>query len=67
MTGLDRDSKNITTAEIRDNNGDLLVPERELDYDILVMALGSTSNDFGTRDQRKLHLPRQPVTGKPLP
>lgn len=48
MTGLDRDSKNITLAEIRDNNGDLLVPERELDYDILVMALGSTSNDFGT-------------------
>ncbi len=53
MTGLDRDSKNITLAEIRDNNGDLLVPERNLDYDILVMALGSTSNDFGTPGSKK--------------
>ncbi len=25
-----------------------MVPLRELEYDILVMALGSTSNDFGT-------------------
>jgi NADH dehydrogenase len=28
--------------------GEVLVPERELAYDTLVMALGSTSNDFGT-------------------
>lgn len=27
---------------------DLLVPERKVPYDTLVMALGSTSNDFNT-------------------
>lgn len=35
-------------AAIYDENQELLVPERQLDYDILVMALGSKSNDFGT-------------------
>ena len=45
---IDRDNKSITLAELRDKNGDLLVPERKLDYDILVVALGSKSNDFGT-------------------
>ncbi len=45
---IDRDSKSITLAELRDKNDELLVPERKLDYDILVVALGSKSNDFGT-------------------
>ncbi|MCU5774687.1 NAD(P)/FAD-dependent oxidoreductase [Erwiniaceae bacterium BAC15a-03b] len=48
VTNLDRESKSLQLAEIRDAQGDLLVPERELAYDTLVMALGSTSNDFGT-------------------
>ena len=30
------------------SKGELLVPERKLPYDTLVMALGSTSNDFNT-------------------
>ncbi|MEY0588153.1 NAD(P)/FAD-dependent oxidoreductase [Providencia manganoxydans] len=45
---IDRDNKKIILGELRDKNTELLVPEREIDYDILVMALGSTSNDFGT-------------------
>lgn len=32
---------------IHDKEGQLLVPERQLNFDILVMALGSVSNDFG--------------------
>ncbi|RWR01895.1 NADH dehydrogenase [[Pantoea] beijingensis] len=48
LTNLNRDSKTLQLAEIRDAQGELLVPERELPYDTLVMALGSTSNDFGT-------------------
>ncbi|MBG5984091.1 NAD(P)/FAD-dependent oxidoreductase [Proteus vulgaris] len=48
LTGLDREQKNITLAAIYDEDQELLVPERTLDYDILVMALGSKSNDFGT-------------------
>ena len=41
-------NKTITLAELRDDKGELLVPERKLAYDTLVMALGSTSNDFNT-------------------
>lgn len=48
LTQIDRDNKKIILGELRDKNAELLVPEREIDYDILVMALGSTSNDFGT-------------------
>lgn len=49
LTQIDRDNKKIILGELRDKNAELLVPEREIDYDILVMALGSTSNDFGTQ------------------
>ncbi len=38
----------MVLGELYDKHGELLVPLRELEYDILVMALGSTSNDFGT-------------------
>ncbi|WP_192458654.1 NAD(P)/FAD-dependent oxidoreductase [Musicola keenii] len=48
LTHIDRELKNIRLAEIRNDQGELLVAERELAYDILVVALGSTSNDFGT-------------------
>ncbi len=48
LTNLDRENNRLQLAEIRDAQGELLVPERELAYDTLVMALGSTSNDFGT-------------------
>ncbi|MDE9500244.1 FAD-dependent oxidoreductase, partial [Xenorhabdus bovienii] len=40
LTNINREDKKITLAEIRDEGSDLLVPERELAYDILVMALG---------------------------
>lgn len=48
LTTIDRESKRLHLSEICDAQGELLVPERELAYDTLVMALGSTSNDFGT-------------------
>jgi len=48
LTEIDRENKKLQLAEIRNAQGELLVPERELAYDTLVMALGSTSNDFGT-------------------
>lgn len=48
LTDIDRVGKRLQLSEIRDAQGELLVPERELAYDTLVMALGSTSNDFGT-------------------
>jgi len=48
LTQINRESKTLELAEIRDTEGALLVPQRELAYDRLVIALGSTSNDFGT-------------------
>ncbi|SFJ40386.1 NADH dehydrogenase [Candidatus Pantoea symbiotica] len=48
LTQINRENKTLELAEIRDAEGALLVPQRELAYDRLVIALGSTSNDFGT-------------------
>jgi len=48
MSGLDRERKCIRLDPIRDDQGREVVPERELGYDTLVMAVGSTANDFGT-------------------
>lgn len=45
---INRDTKTITLDELRDDNGEVLVAARRLPYDTLVMALGSTSNDFNT-------------------
>ena len=49
VVDINRENKTITLAELRDDKGELLVPERKLAYDTLVMAPGSTSNDFNTR------------------
>lgn len=38
---IDRESKTITLAELRDERCELLVAERKLSYDTLVTALGS--------------------------
>ncbi|WP_182025688.1 NAD(P)/FAD-dependent oxidoreductase [Vibrio rotiferianus] len=43
-----RERKVIILSELKDEHGELLMPSRELEYDILVMAIGSTSNDFNT-------------------
>ena len=48
MSGLDRARKRIKLAATLDESGAELLPERELAYDSLVIAVGSTTNDFGT-------------------
>ncbi|CAK2408695.1 NADH:quinone oxidoreductase II [Vibrio crassostreae] len=48
LNDIDRERKVIALSELKDEYGELLMPSRELEYDILVMALGSTSNDFNT-------------------
>lgn len=48
MCGLDRTRKCIQLAATHDEHGFELVPEREIGYDTLVIAVGSTTNDFGT-------------------
>ena len=48
MCGLDRAAKRISLAATLDDDGQVLMPARELSYDSLVIAVGSTTNDFGT-------------------
>lgn len=48
LVDINRDSKIIQLAELRDENNEVLVPARDIAYDTLVIALGSASNDFGT-------------------
>ncbi len=46
--GLDADVKRLTMAPIVDDAGYTLLPERHIEYDKLVIAIGSVSNDFNT-------------------
>ena len=48
LTGIRRDAKRIVLAPITGEKGEEVLAKRELEYDYLVMALGSISNDFGT-------------------
>ncbi|HEY8569093.1 NAD(P)/FAD-dependent oxidoreductase [Microbulbifer sp.] len=48
LQGLNRGGKTIELAEVCGEDGKPLVPARELEYDYLVIALGSQSNDFNT-------------------
>lgn len=47
LEGLDRKRRRINLAAVSGDNGDQLVPARTLDYDWLVIAVGSVTNDFG--------------------
>jgi NADH:ubiquinone reductase (H+-translocating) len=48
MVGLDRARRLVHLAATRDDEGREITPERSIGYDTLVIAIGGTSNDFGT-------------------
>ncbi|WP_417586013.1 NAD(P)/FAD-dependent oxidoreductase [Nitrincola sp.] len=48
LSDLDRRNKAIVIAPFLDEEGREVVPERRIQYDTLVIAIGSTANDFGT-------------------
>lgn len=48
LTGINREQQTLQLAPIHDEDGQEVLPARELAYDYLVMAIGSVSNDFGT-------------------
>lgn len=48
MTGLDREKRVIHLAASRDSEGREVTPMRAISYDTLILAVGSTTNDFGT-------------------
>lgn len=48
LTQVDRATKTVHLAALYDNKGEQLLPARSLQYDKLVLAIGSVSNDFNT-------------------
>ncbi len=47
MTGLDTAAREVSVAAVHDEAGVELIPARRVPYDVLVIAIGSTSNYFG--------------------
>ncbi|MDJ0391515.1 NAD(P)/FAD-dependent oxidoreductase [Roseomonas sp. E05] len=47
MVGLDREAKRVQLGPLRDRSGTEVLPPREVDFDVLVLAVGSRANDFG--------------------
>ncbi len=53
LAGLDRTTKHLHVAAVRDDDGAEVLPPRRIPYDTLVVAIGSESNDFGTPGVRE--------------
>ncbi|HTR08288.1 MAG TPA: FAD-dependent oxidoreductase, partial [Paraburkholderia sp.] len=47
LVGLDRAAKRITLGRVLDEDGAEMLPERVLEYDTLVLSIGSTTHFFG--------------------
>ncbi|WP_028116306.1 NAD(P)/FAD-dependent oxidoreductase [Ferrimonas senticii] len=47
LTGIDRENRQIILAPLYSSDGRLILNERRLDYDYLVIGIGAISNDFG--------------------
>ncbi len=47
LEAVDRGAKRVTVSAVQDSDGLELMPERVLDYDTLVIAIGSTTHFFG--------------------
>ncbi|MCD0505503.1 FAD-dependent oxidoreductase [Bordetella petrii] len=48
LQSVDRERRTISVGQVLDAQGDTVLPQRELRYDTLVLALGSVSNFFNT-------------------
>lgn len=48
LAALDRAARALTIAPLHAPDGRLMIPERRIAYDTLVLAVGSEANDFGT-------------------
>lgn len=48
MSNIQRELKQVILEPLSDGEGHEIAPERSIRYDTLVVAIGSTSNDFGT-------------------
>jgi len=53
MDALDRAKQEISIAPHYDEDGHEVIPRRTFKYDTLIMAVGSTTNDFGIKGARE--------------
>ena len=53
MINIDRTEKKIQLAELSSHLGEKIAPCRSIAYDILVVSVGSTSNDFNTKGAKE--------------
>lgn len=47
LSAVDREQRRITLAPLSGADGNQVLPERSLEYDVLVLCIGSHGNDFG--------------------
>ena len=47
VVAIDRARRTLTLGAVNDDEGKLMLPERVLRYDTLILCIGSTTNDFG--------------------
>lgn len=57
VVGLDREARQLRLGAMLDEDGREITPARRLDYDLLVMALGSVTNDFGAPGAARFAIP----------
>lgn len=57
MVGLDRARKEVRLAATYDEEGREITPARSIPYDTLIMAVGSVTNDFGTKGVAEFAMP----------
>jgi NADH dehydrogenase len=48
MEDLDRNARVVKLAELRAPSGEIVIGPRTIGYDVLILTLGSSANDFGT-------------------
>lgn len=53
MDALDREKQEISIAPHFDEDGNEVIPRRTFKYDTLIIAVGSTTNDFGIKGARE--------------
>lgn len=53
LAALDRKARHIVVGRVLDDEGEEILPERRIAYDMLVVAIGCVSNDFNTPGVRE--------------
>ncbi len=57
VVGLDRERKRLLLAPMHDEEGREITPATGMRYDTLVLAIGSVTNDFGTKGAAEFAVP----------